>query len=400
MRAVIAARPGGPDVLTVVERPRPVPGPGEVLVRVAAAGVNRADAVQRAGHYPPPPGASDVLGLECAGKIVELGEGVRDRRVGERVCALLSAGGYAEFVTVPAGQVAPVPNGLSMIEAASVMETAATVWSNIFWVGGLDRGDTFLVHGGSSGVGTMAIQLAAAAGARVVMAGERRRQASHPPRTRPELVATAPGQVWSWDITKLKGPERGVYYDLYVVLDIFSRFVVGWTIAAREDAEIAKNLLEHAMGIHGVPEAIHADRGTSMTSKPVAQLLVDLGVARSHSRPHVSNDNPYSEAAFKTLKYAPVFPERFGSLADAGAFAEQFFAYYNHEHRHCGIGLHTPASVHFGTAGQVRAQRQATLDAAYAARPERFGHRRPQAPKLPEAAWINQPSQEALIQTA
>ena len=181
------------------------------------------------------------------------------------------------------------------------------------------------------------------------MAGERRRQASHPPRTRPELVATAPGQVWSWDITKLKGPERGVYYDLYVVLDIFSRFVVGWTIAAREDAEIAKNLLEHAMGIHGVPEAIHADRGTSMTSKPVAQLLVDLGVARSHSRPHVSNDNPYSEAAFKTLKYAPVFPERFGSLADAGAFAEQFFAYYNHEHRHCGIGLHTPASVHFGT---------------------------------------------------
>ena len=232
------------------------------------------------------------------------------------------------------------------------------------------------------------------------MAGERRRQASHPPRTRPELVATAPGQVWSWDITKLKGPERGVYYDLYVVLDIFSRFVVGWTIAAREDAEIAKNLLEHAMGIHGVPEAIHADRGTSMTSKPVAQLLVDLGVARSHSRPHVSNDNPYSEAAFKTLKYAPVFPERFGSLADAGAFAEQFFAYYNHEHRHCGIGLHTPASVHFGTAGQVRAQRQATLVAAYAARPERFGHRRPQAPKLPEAAWINQPSQEALIQTA
>ncbi len=225
-------------------------------------------------------------------------------------------------------------------------------------------------------------------------------EATHPPRQRPELVATAPGQVWSWDITKLKGPERGVYYDLYVVLDIFSRFVVAWTIAAREDAEIAKNLLEHAMGIHGVPETIHADRGTSMTSKPVAQLLVDLGVARSHSRPHVSNDNPYSEAAFKTMKYAPVFPERFGSLADAGAFAEAFFAYYNHEHRHCGIGLHTPASVHFGTAGQVRAQRQATLDAAYAARPERFSHRRPQAPNLPTAAWINQPSQEALIQTA
>ncbi|MGO0577257.1 transposase [Ornithinimicrobium panacihumi] len=147
------------------------------------------------------------------------------------------------------------------------------------------------------------------------LAGERRRQATHPARTRPELLATAPGQVWSWDITKLKGPDRGVYYDLYVVLDIFSRFVVAWTIAAGEDAQIATNLLEHAMGVHGVPDAVHADRGTSMTSKPVAQLLVDLGVARSHSRPHVSNDNPYSEAAFKTLKYAPVFPERFGSLA-------------------------------------------------------------------------------------
>lgn len=232
------------------------------------------------------------------------------------------------------------------------------------------------------------------------LAGERRRQATHPARARPELVATGPGQVWSWDITKLRGPDRGVYYDLYVVLDIFSRFVVAWTIAAREDAGIAKDLLERAMGVHGVPDAVHADRGTSMTSKPVAQLLVDLGVARSHSRPHVSNDNPYSEAQFKTMKYAPVFPDRFGSLADAGAFAEQFFSYYNHEHRHSGIGLHTPASVHFGTVDQVRAQRQSTLDAAYAAHPERFGHRRPQAPKLPQAAWINQPSQEALIQTA
>jgi putative PIG3 family NAD(P)H quinone oxidoreductase len=168
MRAVIAARPGGPEVLTVVDWPVPVPAPGEVLVRVAAAGVNRADAVQRAGQYPPPPGASDILGLECAGEIVELGEGVHDRRVGERVCALLSAGGYAEYVTVPAGQVAPVPDGLSLVDAASVLEAAATVWSNVFWIGGLDRGDTFLVHGGSSGIGTMAIQLAAAAGARVV----------------------------------------------------------------------------------------------------------------------------------------------------------------------------------------------------------------------------------------
>jgi putative transposase len=231
-------------------------------------------------------------------------------------------------------------------------------------------------------------------------AGERRVQATHPARTKPELVATGPGQVWSWDITKLRGPQRGVYYDLYVVLDIFSRFVVAWTVAAGEDSEIAKTMLAQAMGVHGIPQVVHADRGTSMTSKPVAQLMVDLGVARSHSRPHVSNDNPYSEAAFKTLKYAPVFPDRFGSLADARAFGEQFFGYYNHEHRHCGIGLHTPASVHFGTATEVRAQRQHTLKAAYAVHPERFGNRQPQPPKLPHVAWINQPSQEALIQTA
>ncbi len=166
------------------------------------------------------------------------------------------------------------------------------------------------------------------------LAGERREQATHPARVRPELMATGPGCVWSWDITKLRGPTRGVYYDLYVVLDIFSRFVVGWTVAAAEDSLIAKVLLAQAMDVHGVPVSVHADRGTSMTSKPVAQLLVDLGVARSHSRPHVSNDNPYSEAAFKTLKYAPIFPGAFGSLADARAFGEQFFAYYNHEHRH------------------------------------------------------------------
>lgn len=231
-------------------------------------------------------------------------------------------------------------------------------------------------------------------------AGERRRQATHPPRKRPELMATRAGQVWSWDITKLRGPVRGVYYDLYVVLDIFSRFAVAWTIAAREDSEIAKAMLAEAMGIHGIPEAVHADRGTSMTSKPVAQLLLDLNVTRSHSRPRVSNDNPYSESAFKTLKYAPVFPDRFGSLADARAFGESFFNYYNHEHRHSGIGLHTPASVHYGTAAHDRVLRQQTLDAAYAAHPERFGHRRPAPPTLPAVAWINQPSQEALIQTA
>ena len=231
-------------------------------------------------------------------------------------------------------------------------------------------------------------------------AGERRSQATHPPRAIPELVATRPGQVWSWDITKLRGPQRGVYFDLYVILDIFSRYVVGWTVAAGEDSTIATELMEHAMGVHGVPEVIHADRGTSMTSKPVAQLLVDLGVIRSHSRPRVSNDNPYSESQFKTLKYCPAFPDRFGSLADARAFGEAFFGYYNHEHRHTGIGLHTPASVHHGTAHQVRALRQQTLDTAYATHPPRFGHRPPRPPQHPTEAWINQPSREALIQSA
>jgi putative transposase len=230
--------------------------------------------------------------------------------------------------------------------------------------------------------------------------GDRRDHATHPAKAKPELMATKPGQVWSWDITKLRGPNRGVYYDLYVILDIYSRYVVGWTVAAREDAEIAKALIHAAAQIHGAPDSLHADRGTSMTSKPVAQLLVDLGVARSHSRPHVSNDNPYSEAAFKTLKYCPAFPANFASLAGARAFCEQFFAYYNHEHRHAGIALHTAASVHYGTASEVRQQRQATLHAAFEANPTRFGNRRPEPPKLPTAAWINQPSREALIQSS
>ncbi len=163
------------------------------------------------------------------------------------------------------------------------------------------------------------------------------------------------------------------------------------------NAELARQLLADAVRVHGAPGSVHADRGTSMTSKPVAQLLVDLGVTRSHSRPHVSNDNPYSEAHFKTLKYAPAFPDRFGSLADAHAFCAQFFAYYNHEHRHSGIGLHTPASVHHGTAAEIRAQRAVTLNAAYATHPGRF-RRRPTPPQLPTAAWISQPRTEALIQ--
>jgi putative transposase len=232
--------------------------------------------------------------------------------------------------------------------------------------------------------------------------GERRRQATHPTRVRPELVARRPLVVWSWDITKLRGPKKGEYYDLYVVLDIFSRYVVAWCVASSESGELAKELIADAVARHQVPPGqltVHADRGSSMTSNPVVELLAFLGIGRTHSRPHVSNDNPYSEAQFKTLKYCPAFPERFGCIPDARVFCETFFAYYNHEHRHSGIGFHTPASVHYGTATEVRAQRQVTLDAAYAANPARFRHRPPQPPKLPTVAWINEPTEDA-AQTA
>jgi putative transposase len=232
---------------------------------------------------------------------------------------------------------------------------------------------------------------------------ERRRQRTHPARAKPELIARRPNEVWSWDLTKLQGPERGVYYELFVIIDIFSRYVMGWMVSAAETGELAEAFIADTIARHGINRhqlTLHADRGTSMTSKPVAQLLVDLGVARSHSRPHVSNDNPYSEANFKTLKYCPAFPGRFGSIEDARAFCGLFFDHYNHVHRHAGIGLHTPASVHHGTAGEIRAQRGATLDAAYAANPARFRYRPPSPPQLPSVAWINEPSPEALIKSA
>ncbi len=232
---------------------------------------------------------------------------------------------------------------------------------------------------------------------------ERRRQRTHPAKKKPELMAAAPNRVWTWDITKLKGPTRGEYYELYVIIDIFSRYVIAWTVAAAETGELAKAFIDDAINNQGIGShqlTLHADRGTSMTSKPVAQLLVDLGVARSHSRPHVSNDNPYSEAQFKTLKYCPAFPDRFGSIADARSFCGEFFEYYNHEHRHSGIGLHTPASVHHGTAVEIREQRAATLNAAYTTNPARFRHQPPTPPKLPAMAWINQPQRDALIQSA
>ncbi len=231
--------------------------------------------------------------------------------------------------------------------------------------------------------------------------GERRRQRTHPAKKKPELMASGPNEIWSWDISKLKGPTKGIYYDLYCIIDIFSRYVPQWLVAEAELAELATDFLEDAIISQGVDRhtlTVHADRGSSMRSKPVSQLLIDLGVARSHSRPHVSNDNPYSEAGFKTLKYCPEFPDRFGSIEHARAFCAEFFEHYNHVHRHSGIGLHTPASVHYGTAAEIREQRQATLSTAFNANPIRFRHRPPVAPLIPEVAWINEPAREEVAQ--
>jgi putative transposase len=224
--------------------------------------------------------------------------------------------------------------------------------------------------------------------------GDRRRHATHPARVKPELLATAPNQVWSWDITKLAGPAKWTWYHLYVILDIFSRYAVGWMVAAREAAVLAERLLADTIASQQVEAdqlTVHADRGTSMTSKPVALLLADLGVTKSHSRPKVSNDNPYSESQFKTLKHHPTFPDRFGSLEDARAFLKGFFGWYNFQHRHAGIGLLTPADVHYGRAAQITLARGAVLDAAFAAHPERFVRKPPQPPRLPEVVWINKP---------
>jgi putative transposase len=221
---------------------------------------------------------------------------------------------------------------------------------------------------------------------------ERRRLARHPARAVPELVATGPGQVYSWDITKLAGPCRGVYYDAYVMIDIFSRYIVGAHVHAREEGVLAEEMMAEVFAIHGIPQVVHADRGTSMTSKTVATLLADLGITRSHSRPQVSNDNPYSESLFKTMKYLPAFPERFGCLADARAFMDHFVTAYNHEHHHTGIGLHTPADVHYGLAKTVAQDRSAALAAARLAHPERFSSSTdPKILELPQSAWINQP---------
>ncbi|BBX96251.1 IS3 family transposase [Mycobacterium lacus] len=228
------------------------------------------------------------------------------------------------------------------------------------------------------------------------MTRERRRVATHPPRVKPELVAHQPNDVWSWDITKLAGPVRGEFYQLYVMLDIFSRYPVGWRVEYHEDADIAQDWMAELTALHGRPGAIHADRGSAMTSKNVAQLLIDLGVARSHSRPRVSNDNPFSESQFKTLKYRNDFPERFDSIEHARTWCKDFFDYLRHEHRHSALGLHTPASVYFGTAADIQAKRARVMADAYAANPNRFSSP-PQPPKLPTAAWINPPTPQPKI---
>ncbi len=230
---------------------------------------------------------------------------------------------------------------------------------------------------------------------------ERRRQATHPGHVKPELVAAGPNAVWSWDITKLLGPAKWTWFYLYVIIDIYSRYVPGWMLARAERAYLAERLLTDTIGQQGVARnqlTIHADRGSSMASKPVAFLLADLGVTKSHSRPHVSNDNPYSESQFKTLKYRPEFPDRFGSFEDAHAFTRRFFDWYNNEHRHSGIGYHTPSDVHYGRAQAIQAQRAEVLDAAYQAHPERFVHNPPTPPKLPQTAWINQPEEDTPTQ--
>jgi putative transposase len=224
---------------------------------------------------------------------------------------------------------------------------------------------------------------------------ERRDQLRHPTYQKPQLVATAPNQVWSWDITKLLGPEKWTYYHLYVILDIFSRYVVGWMLASRESDHLAERLIRETVVKQGVAAeqlTLHSDRGPSMRSQTVAQLLATLGITKSHSRPHVSDDNPFSESQFKTFKYRPAFPDRFTGMEHGLDFCGEFFPWYNHEHHHWSLGLLTPATVHYGQAETVLAARQAVLDAAHAAHPERFVRQPPRPLPLPREVWINPPT--------
>jgi len=223
---------------------------------------------------------------------------------------------------------------------------------------------------------------------------ERRDHLIHPPYQKPELLAAAPNQLWSWDITKLRGPAKWTCFYLYVILDVFSRYVVGWMVAMRESAGLATKLIEETCEKQNILPGqlgIHADRGSAMRSKPVAFLLADLSVTKTHSRPYTSNDNPYSESQFRTMKYRPEFPDRFGCIQDSRAFCQRFFLWYNEEHRHSGIGMMTPAMVHYGQAPLILENRQTVLDAAYLAHPDRFVRRAPTPLQLPTEVWINKP---------
>jgi putative transposase len=230
---------------------------------------------------------------------------------------------------------------------------------------------------------------------------ERRNQLSHPEYKKPELLATGPNQIWSWDITKLKGPVKWTYFYLYVLLDIFSRYVVGWLLARQENAALAKRLIEESCEKQEIEEGqltIHSDRGIPMRSKCVAQLLADLGVTKSHSRPYVSDDNPFSEAQFKTMKYRPEFPDRFGSQEHGLGFCREFFPWYNTEHRHSGIGMLTPAMVHYGLSEVVLENRRRVLAEAFEAHPERFVRGRPNPRPVPDRVWINPPKTRSEVQ--
>jgi putative transposase len=301
-------------------------------------------------------------------------------------------------ISVPAPKPAPVPHAqrvqpraLPAAERAAILDVLhssrfADLAPDEVWATLLDEG----IYLGS--VSTYYRVLREAGESR-----ERRRQATHPAAVKPELVATGPNQVWSWDITKLHGPVKWTYYHLYVILDIYSRYAVGWMVATRESAVLAEKLIAATCAKQGITRgqlSLHADRGSSMTSKPVALLLADLGVTQSHSRPHVSNDNPYSEAQFKTLKYRPAFPARFPSIEAARAHCQEFFSWYNNDHRHGSLGLHTAADIHHGHAPAVQAARARILDAAYSAHPERFVSKPPAPPKMPATSWINAPQKK------
>lgn len=282
----------------------------------------------------------------------------------------------------------PPARSLSSLERKGVLdlltsERFADDAPRQIWAALLDEGKYFC------SVSTMYRILRAECGVR-----ERRDQLRHPSYSKPELLATSPNQVWSWDITKLLGPAKWTYFYLYVILDIFSRYVVGWTLAHRESGTLAQQLIAETCAKQAIVPGqltVHADRGSSMKSNLVAQLLADLGITKTHSRPYVSDDNPFSESQFRTMKYRPEFPDRFGSIQDARVFCRTFFDWYNTQHHHSGIGLHTPHNVHHGLAEALNDARRLTLTEAHSAHPERFVGKLPEPPSLPTAVWINPP---------